>query len=65
MCLITYLSFIQQGILSKQILGETPTELRYFVFMKEMNNPILLNCELGSQENINVPNDYYWIPRRR
>ena len=48
----------QQGIMSKQILNQTPTELRYVersVFMKEMNIQNLWNFELGSQENINVP----------
>ena len=57
-----YTPFIQkQGILSKQILSKTPTELRYVersVFMKEVNNQNLWNFELGSQESMNVP---IWI----
>ena len=51
----------QQGIISKQILKRTSTELRYVelsVFMKEVNNQTLWNFELGSQENMNVP---IWI----
>ena len=51
-------SMSQQGIMSKQILNKTPTELRYVersVFMKEVNNQNLWNFELGSQENMNVP----------
>ena len=47
----------QQDILSKQILIETPTELRYVercVFLKEVNNQNLWNFELGSQESMNV-----------
>ena len=54
-------SMSQQGIMSKQILNKTPTELRYSersVFMKEVNNQKLWNFELGSQENMNVP---IWI----
>ena len=54
-------SIQQQGVLSKQILSKTPTELRYVegsVFMKEVNNQNLWNFELGSQESINVP---IWI----
>ena len=53
-------SMAQQGIMSKQILNKTPTELRYVersVFMKEVNNQNLWN-ELGSLENMNVP---IWI----
>ena len=45
----------------KQIINETPTELRYIersVFMKEVNNQNLWNFELGSQESMNVP---LWI----
>ena len=41
-------SIQQQGILSKQILSKTPTELRYierFVFMKEVKNHNLCNFE--------------------
>ena len=54
-------SMSQQAIMSKQILNKTPTELRYVersVSMKEVNNQILWNFELGSQENMNVP---IWI----
>ena len=50
-------SMSQQGIMSKQILNKTPTELRYVersVFMKEVNNQKLWNFELGSHENMNV-----------
>ena len=51
----------QQGILSKQILSKTPTELRYIersVFMKEVNNQNLWIFALGSQGSMNVP---IWI----
>ena len=54
-------SMAQQGILSKQIINETPTELRYVersLFMKEVKNQNIWNFELGSQENMNVP---IWI----
>ena len=54
-------SIQQQSTLSKQILSETPTELRYVersVFMKEVNNQNVWNFELGSHENMNVP---IWI----
>ena len=54
-------SIKQQGILSKQILSKTPTELRYIeitVFMKQANNQNLWNFELCSHENVNVPK---WI----
>ena len=54
-------SMSQQGIMSQQILNETPTELRSVersVFMKEVNNQKIWNFELGSQENMNVP---IWI----
>ena len=54
-------SIQQQGILFKQILSETPTQLRYVegsVFMKGVNNRNLRNFELGSRENMNVP---IWI----
>ena len=54
-------SIQQQGMLSKQILGKTPTELRYVewsIFMKEVNNQNLCNFELGSQESMNIP---MWI----
>ena len=50
-------SIQQQGIISKQILSKTPTELRYIersVFMKDVNNQNLWNFELGSQESMNV-----------
>ena len=49
---------MQQNIMSKQILNETPTEPRYAersVFMKQVNNQNVWNFELGSQENMNVP----------
>ena len=54
-------SIQQQGILSKQILCKTLTEVRYIegsVFMKEVNNQNLWNFEVGSQENKKVP---IWI----
>ena len=54
-------SMSHQGIMSKQILNKTPTELRYVersFFMKEVNNQNVWNFELGSQENMNVP---IWI----
>ena len=54
-------SIAQQGLMSKQILNKTPTELRYVersVFMKQVNNQNVWNFELGSQENVNVP---IWI----
>ena len=54
-------SMSQQAIMSKQILNEKPTELRYVersVFMKQVNNQNLWNFELGSQENMNV---HIWI----
>ena len=54
-------SIPQQGLLSKQILSKTPTELRFIercVFMKEVNNQILLNFELVSFESMNNP---IWI----
>ena len=46
-------SMSQQGIMSKQILNKTPTQLRYVersVFMKEVNNQKLWNFALGSQK---------------
>ena len=54
-------SIQQHGILSKQNLSKTPTELRYVersVFMKEVNKQNLWNFELGSQETMNV---HIWI----
>ena len=48
----------QQGIIYKQILSKTPTELRYIersVFMNKVNNQNLWNFELGGPENMNVP----------
>ena len=54
-------SLQQQSTLSKQILSEAPSELRYVErsdFMKEVNNQNLWNFELGSHENMNVP---IWI----
>ena len=54
-----YLTSVQQqGILSKQILIKTPTELSFVerpVFLKEVNNQNLWSFDLGSQENMNVP----------
>ena len=50
-------SIQQQGILFKQILSKTPTELRYIelsVFLKEVNNRNLWKFELSSQENMSV-----------
>ena len=47
----------QQSILSIQILGKTPTELRYIarsVLMEEVNNQNLWNFVVGSQESMNV-----------
>ena len=44
--------------MSKQILSETPTELRYVersVLLKQLNNQDLWNFELGNQENMYVP----------
>ena len=52
------LSIQQQGIMSNQILGKTPTALRYIkrsVFMKEVNNQHLWNFDLGSEESMNFP----------
>ena len=54
-------SIAQQGLMSKQILNKTPTELSHVersVFMKQVNNQNVWNFELGSQENLNVP---IWI----
>ena len=54
-------SMSQQGIMSKQILNKTPTELRYVersVFMRQVSNRNVWNFELGSQENMNFP---IWI----
>ena len=51
----------EQGIILKQIQVKIPTELRYVersVFMKEVNTQNLWSCELGTQEDINVP---IWI----
>ena len=51
-------SIQQQSIISKRILGKTPTELIFVersVFMKEVNNQNLWIFELGSQESVNVP----------
>ena len=50
-------SMQQQGILTKQSLNKTTTELRYVersVFMKEVNNQNPWNFELLSQESTNV-----------
>ena len=57
-------SMSQHGIMSKQILNNTTTEIRYVersVLLKEVNNQKLWIFELGSQENMNVP---IWIPIR-
>ena len=54
-------SIQQQGILSKQILSTTPTELRYFkrsVSMKDVNSQNVWTFEVGSQAEMNVP---IWI----
>ena len=54
-------SIPQQGILSKQILSKTPTDLGYIepsVSMKGVKNQNLWNFELGSQGSILVP---VWI----
>ena len=51
-------SIPQQGIMSKQVLGKTPTELRYFKrsdFMKDANDESLWASELGSQQEKIVP----------
>ena len=54
-------SIPQQGILCKQILSKTTTELRYVersVFMKEITNQALWNFEFGSQQSMTV---FIWI----
>ena len=54
-------SIQQKGVLSKQILSSTQTELRYIersIFLKEVNSQNVWNFELGSQESMNVP---IWI----
>ena len=54
-------SMQQQGILSKQILNKTPTQIQYpekSVFMKEVNTQNFWTFELGTQEGINIPT---WI----
>ena len=51
-------SIQQQGVIFKQILSKTPTELRYVersVFMNEVNNQKLWNFDSRVQENMNVP----------
>ena len=51
----------QQNLIMKQISDKIPTELKYVVFMKEVNNQNLWNFELGSQfEVMNLP---IWIIR--
>ena len=54
-----YTLFIQQqGMLFKQFLSKTATELRYVersVFMKEVENQNLWNFELGNPESVNIP----------
>ena len=54
-------SIQQQGILSKQIINKTPTQIQYperSVFMKEVNTQNFWTFELGTQEGINIPT---WI----
>ena len=54
-------SMQQQGILSKQILNKTPTQIQYperSVFMKEVNTQKFWTFDLGTQEGINIPT---WI----
>ena len=54
-------SLKEQGVLTKQAMDKTPTELRYVersVFMKEVNTQNLWSFELGTNENMNVP---IWI----
>ena len=54
-------SMQQQGILSKQILNKTPTQIQYpekSVFMKEVKTQNFWTFELGTQEGINIP---IWI----
>ena len=54
-------SMQQQGILSKQILNKSPTQIQYLersVFMKEVNTQNFWTFELGTQEGINIPT---WI----
>ena len=51
-------SIQQRSIISKQVLRNTPTELRYVersVFMKEVKKQNLWKFELGSQESVKVP----------
>ena len=51
----------QHGILSKQILNKTPTQLHYperSVFMKEVNTQRFWTFELETQKGINIPT---WI----
>ena len=51
----------QQGLLSKQILSTTPTELQYVgrsLFMKEVSTQNFWNFQLGTQERTNIP---IWI----
>ena len=57
-CVTLYHSFNKQGILIKQILSETPKELRYIqrpVLLKDVNHECLGTFELVSQQEINVP----------
>ena len=56
-------SIQQEGILSKESLNKTPTELRYVersVSTKGVNNQNIWNFKLGSQGTENVP---IWIFR--
>ena len=51
-------SMEQPKIISKQILSEISTELRYVersILMKEVNTRNFWNLELGTQDEINVP----------
>ena len=51
-------SLDQERIKMKQIVGKTPTQIRYIersVFMKEVNNQKLWNFELGAQETMDEP----------
>ena len=55
------ISVPQQGMSSKQILGKTPTELRYIersLIMKDITNQYLWTFELGSPQEMSVPK---WI----
>ena len=54
-------SISNQGMLSKEVLNKTPTELQYVkrsVVMKKVVTQSFLTCQLGTPEGINVP---IWI----